>query len=760
MPRKFAVSSPRAAARRSRGFGLLQVLLMISVVAGLAAIGYLQWRERSAVDSSRQERQALAQADQAIIAFATVERRLPCPDVNRDGVEDCGAPTDQKGWLPTVTLRLAGADPGVDVGQLRYMVQRQGGANDLSLLTDAWRPLGYTATPASFATMRTYAQPDLFTLTDLCQRIEAARTTPLAATLASVNSTPVRATAYALAHPGINDADGNGDLFDGANDSRAANANRMEDPARRPGLGPNSYNDLLLERSFESLLAAFHCRPLIDSINTVALGHDVSVHVAAMQADNIRFARRAVAFAALAATITGLELVLTAIEGASEVANGAFHLGVCVGSLGIVATSCAAFPMHFAAAALAFAGVMPAHIAAFVLNVEAAITANKALDIADRNAVAADFQCPKIDSDLADKMKAAFDKQKSDAAADVANIKGAIASKEAALVLAISEREAAIQNLLDVLRKNNPAYTSSSLDGQITLIQNAATAWADASLKFEVSKSVVTQYTNEIKHWNDEIKKYQDMQADAAGSITRLNAEIAVLDQQIRDQKALIAATSPADPIMEALQKELTRLEGVRTGKNAELSLAQNGGAMTAAIASAVKSRDEAQLNLNAAIIDRNAKEIVFNNAQADYQAKIRPFVGANLNALTYTLTGPGGTTVSACTQFGTCTVHVNTIDISNALARLFGAAYGTAPSTTASYLAADRLQREINALKDRLAKAEAWQAEIIAQADKMKNLVDNPASCTFTRTGGVNPMAPGHAENVLYRVDQKGGTR
>lgn len=760
MPRNIAVSSPRAAARRSRGFGLLQVLLMISVVAGLAAIGYLQWRERSAVDSSRQERQALAQADQAIIAFATVARRLPCPDVNRDGEEDCGVPADQKGWLPTVTLRLAGADPGVDVGQLRYMVQRQGGSNDLSLITDSWRPLEYGGTPANFSQMRTYSQPALFTLTDLCQRIEAARVAPLAATLASVNSAPVRATAYALAHPGINDADGNGDLFDGANDGSAANANRMEDPSRRPGLGPNSYNDLVLERSFASLLAAFHCRPLIDSINTVALGHDVSVHVAAMQADNIRFARRAVAFAALAATITGLELVLTAIEGASEIANGATHLGICVGSLGIIATSCAAFPMHFAAAALAFAGVMPAHIAAFVLNVKAAITANKALDIADRNAVAADFQCPKIDSDLADKMKAAFDKQKSDAAADVANIKAAIASKEAALVLAISEREAAIKNLLDVLRRNNPAYTSSSLDGQITLIQQAATAWADASLKFEVSKSVVTQYTDEIKHWNDEIKKYQDMQADAAGSITRLNAEIAVLDQQIIDQQRLIDTADPADPVrLENLRKELTRLEGVRTGKNAELSLAKNGGAMTSAIASAVTSRDKAQLSLDAAIIDRNAKEIIFNNAQADYQAKIRLFVGTNLNALTYTVTGPGGT-VTACTQFGTCPFQVNAFDIRDALIRLFGSAYGAAPSTTASYLAADRLQREINALKDRLAKAEAWQAEIIAQADKMKNLVDNPASCTFTRTGGVNPMAPSHAENVLYRVDQKGGTR
>jgi len=163
--------------RNARGFGMVQVLLLVAMLAGLAAIGYMQWRERSALESSRQEREALAQADRAVAAFATVFRRLPCPDVDRDGVEDCTS-TAQKGWLPSVSLRLAGADPGVDVGQLRYLVQRGGGANDLTTLSDSWRPLEYDATGKTFASMLATTDSGgtypagILTLPDLCQRLD------------------------------------------------------------------------------------------------------------------------------------------------------------------------------------------------------------------------------------------------------------------------------------------------------------------------------------------------------------------------------------------------------------------------------------------------------------------------------------------------------------------------------------------------------------------------------------------------------------
>ena len=139
--------------RQQRGLGMLEVLLFVFVLSGLVLAGYLGWRERTALQTARIEKSTLSQADQAVITFATVMRRLPCPDTDRDGAEDCGA-NAQKGWLPSNTLRLAGADPGVAIGQLRYLVQRGATEYDLATLSDSWRPLEYDDSVPTFAAMR------------------------------------------------------------------------------------------------------------------------------------------------------------------------------------------------------------------------------------------------------------------------------------------------------------------------------------------------------------------------------------------------------------------------------------------------------------------------------------------------------------------------------------------------------------------------------------------------------------------------------
>lgn len=726
--------TPRPTARRARGFGLLQVLLLIAVMAGLASMGYLQWRARTVVDSSRQERQALNQADKAIIAFATVANRLPCPDTNRDGLEDCGAAADQKGWLPSATLRLAGVDPGVDVGQLRYLVQRGAGANSLTVLTDAWRPLGYDDAGQTFFAVRGGAYPtDILTLTDLCQRLETARTTPLGPAMAQVNAAPARTVAYALAHPGTSDADGDGDLFDGANSNAAANANQMEDPARRPLLA--LYNDLVLERTFASLQSDLQCQPLIDSINTVALGHDVADQVADMRADNIESARRAVAFSSLAAIMTALEIVLAVAEGISDAGNAAVDWAACAASLGLAVNFCAAAPQHTAAIALA-GGVVYANIAAVALNAVAAGIAGTALTLADDTATAADV-CPPMDQTLLNQMLASAQTELTNATNARIAVQAEITNKTIELNAAIAARDTAIATLRNVIR--GPG-ASSQIDGLVDPLLTATGSWGEASYSRDVAQSRVTQATRERDLWSAEVTKYNGMLADLPGTIVRLTNEIAVLDAQI--------ATNPPNK---------TDLENQRAGKAAELRMAQNPALLTSARDKAVASLATAQGVLDTATATYNAAVLSLSTAQTSYQTAYANLVNG---AGRYAIYNAGGSVIGHRCTTGCVSGDVNILGaFQGALDDLVGSAASSTPSVDAKYLKPVKIQKELDALNAKLAAAQTRETNAQNQLNQIQEMVNNPAACNVTGSA-VIPMTPDQAEAILIDVDRKGGTR
>ncbi len=732
----YSSPAPRRVALRAGGFGLLQVMLLIAVMAGLATIGYLEWRERAAVNSSRQERQALAQADQALIAYATVARSFPCPDVDRDGLQDCDAPATQKGWLPTVTLRMAGVDPGVDVGQLRYLVQRQGGANDLTLLTDTWQPLTYNDVAQSFSGPRGGGYPnDIWTLTDLCQRLEAGRTMTMSTTLAQVNAPTPRATAYALAHPGTNDADGDGDLFDGANSSAAVNANRMEDPNRRFLLA--GYNDIVLERSYSSLLSAFHCRPLIDSINTVALAHDVSVDVAAMRADNIESARRSVAFSTLAAVMTALEIALAVAEGASDAGNAAAEWAICAASLGLAVNACAAAPQHTVAIGLA-GGVIIANGLAVVANAVAAGIAGTALTLADSDATAKDI-CPPMDPKVNNLMLSIAEQEVTDANTELSVASTAVTNKTTELNTAIALRTAAVDSLTNLIRNG---AASSQIDGLLATLLTSAGTWGNASYTSAAADSKVAQATQLRDRWASEVTKYNAMLADIPGTLTRLNNEIAALD--------VLIATNPPNK---------TDLQNERDGKDAERKLAGDTAGLTAVRDKAVVEQAKAQTELDTALAAQTSASAAFSTAQTSYQSAIANFVNGTARYNIYDSNGAviaHGCT-SAC-QVGD--VNINSLgQLGSALVDLFGLGAMTSPSTDAKYLKPVKLQKELDALIQRRAAALDRKTTADTRLLEARNRVNNPPPCNATGSAVV-PMTPEQAESILADVDRKGGTR
>lgn len=104
---------------RQRGFSLLE-LAVVLVVLGLVTLLVVQFlgtasRERHEVAS----RDLLTRADDALLAYAMVNSRLPCPASNGNGNEDCNS--HQIGQLPYKTLGL----PDANARRIRYGVLRR-----------------------------------------------------------------------------------------------------------------------------------------------------------------------------------------------------------------------------------------------------------------------------------------------------------------------------------------------------------------------------------------------------------------------------------------------------------------------------------------------------------------------------------------------------------------------------------------------------------------------------------------------------------
>ncbi|KRC19975.1 hypothetical protein [Acidovorax sp. Root219] len=725
----------RRAPGRSRGFGLVQVLLLISVMAGLATIGYLQWRERSAVNTARQERQALSQADRALIAYVTVAGSLPCPDIDRDGVADCGA-GNQSGWLPTVTMALAGVDAGVDVGQLRYLVQRGTGTNSLTVLDDSWRPLEYDETGRTFATMRettatggTYTA-NVLTLPDFCQRLDAGRAIAPAAGMAEVNATPVRTVAYALVHPGNGDANGDGNLFDGAN---TGSDSMVEDPGRRPVLA--LYNDIVLERSHASLLSAFHCHPLIDSINTMALGVDVIEQVHGMRTDNIASAKEAVAFAALGAAITAVETGALVLETISDAANTVVDTVTCAASLGLAVNACAAIGIHATATALS-GGVIYLNIASIAANVVAAVMAGNALALADGSADLSAV-CPTID--LSSSVNAAKTEWDNAIAARQAK-QAAVTSKTNDVNNADTNRTNAINLLIAYVRAG---ATSTNIDDRVATLQTAATTWNDYTAAKTNADYRIADYQAAVTSWSGEVTSYGNMITNRTALLAQLNTDIASLNAQIA------VATDPVAKA--ALQK--TMLE-----KTSQRTLLNDPVALQAEYDKAVTERNNAQTNLATAQSDLAAAQANLGPAATAFQTAYNALVDA----------GPyrrfnGATEIQpGCSlSNGLCPLGpVNTS--SNVLAGvvdLFGGSR-TSPDPNAKFLLPIRLRKELAILQSELTVAQKRETDAQAIYQQLKTQQDNPPPCNITNNGAVTPMPIERAMEILLRADQKGGIR
>lgn len=545
------------------GLSLVEVMLLVFVLSGVVAAGLYSLTSQKVAAIAQGQDSALAQADRALVGFAAAHNRLPCPDTNGDGAEDC-SDSAQKGGLPYRTLGVDGAGVSIGGNTLRYLVQRN--LIDLTVSADTWGPIKFQDNTTLYAATHSFVPPNVGT-PDLCARLASgAAAGALSAGTAVVASTPARAVGYALAHPGLKDEDGDGNSFDGGN---APADNGMESPERAVQAG--GYDDRVVERSPASLAQTLNCGHLAASINLVSLAAETVDEVRSQKEVNTAVASVLTAvsiFKSIDAAndaLTAITALTTAVGWAGTA--GSFLAGAIAGCTVVV--GCAELP-HAIASVVAAAAAVTAATASVALSVvsvtyyvvAAAMTLSAAIMAGVSTNISFDVSAA-ITAAQALKTEATAKKTAAETAwQDAVN----------AQALALNQKNVAVANMYTVGRAivtqanaaGSPTGTLSvnTLDAAVAEVTSKADAWMVAE----------TNYANAE---NAHAKAVQATSGGATTSNPNLASATAAIQAQI---------DAETDPVKK--QAMVTALQNMQNGAAASTSNAQQVQQITDQIAS------------------------------------------------------------------------------------------------------------------------------------------------------------------------------
>ncbi len=300
---QYIVTSPR-----SRGFSLVEMSIVMILMGVVASAAY--WSLpilRGAVAEQEASLFELNRAEHSVIGFALLHARLPCPDADQDGFEDCAS--GSTGWLPWRSL----GEP--ELAGLRYGAYRFAGlgGSDADLSTGMDRHVPDMPPGAS-------APPSVNGL-DLCRAVKNAQRFPGQGGLRVGGMT----VAFALAAPGARDADGDGSVFDGEAAKGGFDV---------PGPASDSHDDVTRTVGFGQLAASLGCLEGLARANG-AIMHAWAAH------DEARFVAMYKDFRAYALEVREMNLVLAGVgealamvDAANAAATAATGVAVAAVTLG------------------------------------------------------------------------------------------------------------------------------------------------------------------------------------------------------------------------------------------------------------------------------------------------------------------------------------------------------------------------------------------------------------------------------------------
>jgi len=344
------------------GFGTLEIAIILSLLSALAFVLTVMPEENEQVNRE-QEREYLRIADEQLINFIGLNGRLPCPDSDADGSEDCGV---SKGTLPYITLGLK--EPGYRSGDvaLRYGVYRKSqsgtatgqatasaGDADLAVTKNRYEPLD--------ANGDIQAVDNLNTL-DFCVALTngASAAFSTSQTYIQENSATRYAVAYAIATPGAQDADNVNGIFDGLNGGSGQGFNAASQPVNSA-----SYDDHVLSRGFTELYKIMQCDVSIASLNIMAnavlVQDEVQSEAESLAEDTVK----GTALAAVGIALNAANAVIAGVDLANASATLATSSGLLASAVAscAVLVGCALIPVYTAAVASATTGVVLSGVA-------------------------------------------------------------------------------------------------------------------------------------------------------------------------------------------------------------------------------------------------------------------------------------------------------------------------------------------------------------------------------------------------------------
>ncbi|MCF6317713.1 MAG: hypothetical protein L3J83_00285 [Proteobacteria bacterium] len=523
------------------GFSLWELSIVMLILIGLfialvKIMPYIVQRENVEFDQS-----IVIKVDEQISGFIATYSRLPCPDSDNDGEENCSS---NSGTIPYKTLGLNEDYAGVGSIPINYAVFRNAGIDaDLTNITDFFNPTD------SHGTVTTLNQINGL---DFCTALANANASAFSTSFAHIvlPDGAMIAVPYVIVTAGMGDADGSGSAFDGLNDTAALN---FEAPNKNHNA---TYDDTVFSKSFAELASALECDTAQNSLNLLAdakATHTENV----TQAQNIQEAAELAIIITIMQTALGIantamavyNLVLAGILVGVASASLASAIATCVASLG---TACALVGLAIAGLVAAIAAVISAgvsvglNIAALVVQTIAIV---RTIDVANRAGSTVSVPNPNTstnttgpivnNSDLAAQARATAETLKQDAANKVIAARNSINDARGLSVT--------VRNRFNLLKSETQALANT----------NAA-----------VSDTLFSSYTNSansqtqinINQANSAITNLASAHTNAINAVSALGAPTLAGNYPNADFPLVATRLGLAEPQMTTAQNSFTNL--------------------------------------------------------------------------------------------------------------------------------------------------------------------------------------------------------